>query len=60
VGSSGGLLIVWNGALFDGVLLQFNSYAITVKLTSQLSGSCFCLTNIYGPSTSDGKATFIN
>jgi exonuclease III len=60
VGASGVLLIVWNGALFDGYVLQFNSYAISVKLTSQLSGSSFCLTNIYGPSTFDGKVAFIN
>jgi exonuclease III len=60
LGALGGLLIVWNGALFDGVVLQLNSYAISVKLTSQLSGASFCLTNIYSPSTSDGKAAFIN
>jgi hypothetical protein len=60
VGASGGLLIIWNGALFDGDVLQFNSFAISVKLTSQLFGSSFCLTNIYGPNTSDGKVAFIN
>lgn len=60
MGASGGLLIAWNGTLFDGVLLQAHAYAITVKLTCQISGSSFCLTNIYGPCNADEKSAFIN
>lgn len=59
-GASGGLLIVWNSRWYDGLLLVANSYSITVKLRCLLSGRSFHLTNIYGPSTPDKKAEFIN
>lgn len=37
-----------------------NSYSITVKLTSLLSGKVLHLTNIYGPSAADEKVAFIS
>jgi hypothetical protein len=59
-GASGGLLIVWNGTLFDGVVIDSNRFAITVQLTSLQSGQDFFLTNIYGPCSDTGKAEFTN
>jgi hypothetical protein len=59
-GASGGLLIVWNGTLFDGVVIDSNRFAITVQLTSLQLGQDFFLTNIYGPCSDTGKAEFTN
>jgi hypothetical protein len=59
VGASGGLLICWNDGLFAGEVLDFNCYAITMKFTSNHSAVVFHLTNIYGPSASPDRATFI-
>lgn len=46
-----GLLTVWNSSLFDGSVVQANSYAITVKLFCRLDNKSFHVTNIYGPSS---------
>lgn len=48
-GASGGLLIAWNGFMFDGQLASSNSFSIIVKMTSHLIAASFHLTNIYGP-----------
>jgi hypothetical protein len=37
-GASGGLLTIWNGNQFSGELVDLNSFAITIKLTSVQSG----------------------
>jgi exonuclease III len=60
VGASGGLITIWNDRLFDGELVSFNSYSVTVKLTSRHSGQSIHVTNIYGPSTPNEKAGFIS
>lgn len=57
VGASGGLIVIWNSARLTSILVQENSYSITMKFTCCLSGKIFHLTNIYAP---EGKADFIN
>jgi exonuclease III len=59
-GASGGLIIIWNPAMFVGSLLSANAYSVTVKFICSLTGKSFGLTNIYGPSNGVEKATFIN
>jgi hypothetical protein len=59
IGAPGGLLTAWNGSLFDGVVVQCNSYAITIKLTCKLDNKGFHVTNIYGLSHSAQKQGFI-
>lgn len=59
IGASGGLLTIWNGSLFDGKVVQINSYAITVKLLCRLDNKCIHITNIYGPSNFSQKLAFI-
>jgi hypothetical protein len=58
-GASGGLITIWNHALFDGSLVSTNAYSITVKLTCALNGNSFCLSNIYGPAAASERAAFI-
>lgn len=59
VGASRGLLTIWNSSNLDGVMLQANSYALTVKFHNRLDNKSFHLTNIYGPSASSKKLVFI-
>jgi hypothetical protein len=59
IGASGGLLTAWNTSLFDGSVVQANSYAITMKLLCRLDNKCIHVTNIYGPSSSSQKLLFI-
>lgn len=58
-GASSGLLTVWNGNLYNGDIIQANSYAITIKLTSNLDNSILHISNVYGPAHSSGKTAFI-
>jgi exonuclease III len=59
-GASGGLLTVWNGSQFSGVVVDSCSFAITVKMTSLMIGQEWYLTNVYGPCTANGKVNFTN
>jgi hypothetical protein len=59
-GASGGLLTVWNGSQFSGVVVDYCRFAITIRLTSLMTGQEWHLTNVYGPCTADGKAEFTN
>lgn len=58
-GASSGLLTVWNSSYFDGNIIQANSYAITVKMLNKLDNRYFQVSNIYGPSQSAAKQSFI-
>lgn len=60
LGASGGLLICWSDGLFSGELIDYNEYAITMNFISNRLEAVFHLTNIYGPSSSQDKAAFIN
>ena len=60
MGASGGLLTIWNGSIFDGSIVQMNSYAITVKLICRLDNKIFHVTNIYGPANPAQKLGFVN
>jgi hypothetical protein len=55
IGASGRLLTVWNSSLFDGTVVQANSYAITVKLFCRFDNTELFVTNIYGPASSPQK-----
>ena len=59
VGASGGLLTVWNSNLFDGSVVQANSYAVTVRWFCRLDNKTFFVTNIYGPANSLQKQGFV-
>lgn len=58
-GASGGLIIIWNSSVLDGVMVQANTYAITVNFHNRLDNKNFHLTNVYGPSVSSEKIAFI-
>jgi exonuclease III len=55
VGASGGVLTVWNGALFKGELAFQNDFTMSVKFASKLSKDEWILTNVYGPCAADRK-----
>ena len=50
---------VWNSTLFDGTVVQANSYGVTMKMLSRIDGKSFNVTNIYGPSHSPEKLGFV-
>jgi exonuclease III len=60
VGASGGIIIIWNGSLFNGEVDFQNEFSLSIKFTSNLSHDSWFLTNIYGPCTAERKAIFLD
>jgi hypothetical protein len=58
-GSSGGLIVIWNSAIFKGELVQNLAWATTIKLLSTQSSSFWYLSNIYGPCTGEDRNNFV-
>jgi hypothetical protein len=58
--SVGGLVTIWNSGIFEGEVLLINSYSITMKFKSLLTGQIFHTANIYGHASSVDKAWFIS
>lgn len=58
IGNSGGLITIWNGSLFTSNVLHYDTYEITVKLTSNIDSTVWHVTNIYGPCDEEGRALF--
>ena len=59
IGNSGGLLIIWNGSLFDGVMLHQEKFQLTVQLRCKISNQTWFLTNVSGPTIQEDRANFI-
>jgi hypothetical protein len=59
MGNSGGIITVWNGNLFDGILIDSSKHHVDVHFTCKLSGKSWYITNIYGPAHNEGRAEFI-
>ena len=60
IGSSGGLIIIWNSHFFRGQQISISRYHITVEFSCNISGHIWYLTNVYGPNQPDERSLFIN
>lgn len=60
LGKSGGLITIWDGALFTGTVIDLLPFALHVLLQSNLSAVCFHIVNIYGPCTSSTRPEFLD
>lgn len=46
--------------MLDGVLSFQNEYAFSIQFTSRFTEDTWILTNVYGPSTHEGKRDFVS
>jgi exonuclease III len=60
IGSSGGIITIWNGNLFSGQCISTSRFHVTVELTCKISNYVWYITNIYGPTASDDRNSFTN
>lgn len=60
VGASGGIITIWKSSLLDGTLAFQHDFALSVNFTSKFTDDDWLLTNVYGPSTHDGKRIFVD
>ena len=57
--ASGGLLVAWNGSLFEGKVIAQNRFSLSLQFTILQSNQSWVLTNIYGPCEVQDKIEFI-
>jgi exonuclease III len=58
-GASGGILVCWNGSLFDGSVVDIQSFAISVSFSSRHDLNVWNLVNVYGPCTEPARSKFV-
>lgn len=59
VGASGGILVAWNGSLFEGSLIDVQPFAIVVCFSSRMDNCVWNLVNVYGPCVEPARSQFI-
>jgi exonuclease III len=60
VGASGGILVLWNSAVFNGNLVELQRYGVIVNFTSIHSGESWNLVSVYGPCQGELRDNFVN
>ena len=52
--------MLWNSSIFRGVIVDKQSFGITMNFTSAHNGDTWFLTNVYGPYDDPARTAFIN
>lgn len=60
VGASGGILVAWNGSLFDGSIIEIKPFAVAISFSSKMEPCIWKLVNVYGPCTEPARSHFIS
>jgi hypothetical protein len=58
-GALGGLLVLWNGALFSGHILLKECFGLAITFTSLISSESFVVVNVYGPCEGVARENFV-
>ena len=58
-GASGGILVLWNSAIFLGHTIDKRSFGMTLSFTSQHHFSCWKMTVVYGPCREPSCTNFV-
>ena len=58
-GASGGIIIVWNSAVFTSHLLQSHPFGMVVNFTSVHNSESWTLVNVYGPCSGPARDDFV-
>jgi len=59
LGSSGGLLVLWNSVVFSGHVIESKPYAITVDFTRAHDQIVWCFSTVYGPCNEPLRSEFV-
>jgi hypothetical protein len=53
-------LILWDSSVFSGMVMQCESFAISLHFTSTQSSQAWTLVNVYGPCHGDKRNAFVH
>ena len=59
-GASGGILVIWNSAIFSADTVDKQSFGLTLSFTSRHNLATWNLTNVYGPCHEPARTDFVN
>jgi hypothetical protein len=59
VGASGGIIVLWNSLIFEGVLIETKRFGITINFTSVHNSAKWTLVCIYGPCQGEERDIFV-
>lgn len=59
VGASGGILIGWIDAAFQGTVVEIKNFAITMEFQSRHNAEKWKLTMVYGPCQGEQRDAFV-
>ena len=60
VGASGGILVMWCSAVFNGRLIQIADFGIIIEFTSVHNGESWTLVSVYGPCHGQKREDFVS
>ena len=60
VGASGGILVLWNSAVFSGIVTDKQSFGLTVSFTATHTSETWKLTTVYGPCNDPARSEFVS
>ena len=59
VGASGGIIVLWNSAIFEGVLQEITRSAIRINFISKHNQEQWTLVTVYGPCIGQERDDFV-
>jgi hypothetical protein len=59
-GASGGILVIWNSAIFTGTLRKIKKFGIVIDFSSMHTNVSWTLVNVYGPCKGVERDNFIS
>jgi endonuclease/exonuclease/phosphatase family metal-dependent hydrolase len=60
IGASRGFITIWKGSLFDGEIIDQNSFGHTIRFHTKLTNQTWWLTNNYAPCTPHRRNEFLS
>ena len=60
VGASGGIIVGWNGNLFDGSIIEVHPFAISLCFSSRVDLHFWKLVTVYGPCSDRARSLFVS
>jgi len=60
MGASGGIVVLWNSAMFSGTLVETKKFAIVIKFTSAHNGESWTLVSMYGACSGRDRDDFVD
>jgi exonuclease III len=60
IGASGGIIILWNSAIFSGLLVEVQRFGLIINFTSTHNNANFTLVSVYGPCHGEERDNFVS